>query len=80
MPTAKIAITIDHTLVEQLNTLVEKQIYPSRSRAIQEAIAEKLSKLNKSRLARECTKLDKNFEQSMAEEGLSMEMVSWPEY
>ncbi len=32
------------------------------------------------RLARECAKLDRKFEQSMAEEGLSVEAGEWPEY
>jgi predicted transcriptional regulator len=32
------------------------------------------------RLARECAKLDRKFEQSMAEEGLSVEVGEWPEY
>ena len=32
------------------------------------------------RLARECAKLDRKFEQSMAEESLSVEVGEWPEY
>jgi metal-responsive CopG/Arc/MetJ family transcriptional regulator len=80
MSTAKIAITIDVKLVEKIDYLVEKRIYPSRSRAIQEAVSEKLSRLDKSRLAKECSKLDKAFEQQLAEEGLTLEIASWPEY
>ncbi|MFW6374385.1 MAG: CopG family transcriptional regulator, partial [Thermodesulfobacteriota bacterium] len=34
----------------------------------------------KSRLARECAKLDSDFEQSLAEEGFSSELEEWPEY
>jgi hypothetical protein len=31
-------------------------------------------------LAQECAKLDPNYEQSLAEEGFSMEIDEWPEY
>lgn len=80
MSTAKIAITIDEKLVERIDSLVEKRVFPSRSRAIQQAVAEKLSRLDKSRLAKECLKLDKGFEQELAEAGLASEVESWPEY
>lgn len=80
MAATKIAITIDEKLVEKLDTLVEKRIFPNRSRAIQEAIAAQLSHLDKSRLARECSKLDRKVEQNLAEEGIASEIESWPEY
>ena len=80
MSTAKIAITIDDKLIQKLDNLVEKQLYPSRSRAIQEAVAEKLTRLDKSRLARECAKLNKKDERELAEIGFASEVESWPEY
>jgi Arc/MetJ-type ribon-helix-helix transcriptional regulator len=80
MPTEKIAITMEKKLVQRVDALVEKRLFPSRSRAIQEAVVEKLTRLDKSRLARECAKLDKKSEQSMADEGLGTELSSWPEY
>jgi hypothetical protein len=55
-------------------------LYPSRSRVIQESVQEKINRIDKSRLAKECAKLDPHFEQSMAEEGFSEEIESWPEY
>jgi len=39
-----------------------------------------LRRLEKSRLAQECAKLDPDFEQTIAEEGFSTEMEEWPEY
>jgi hypothetical protein len=60
--------------------LVKNRLFENRSRAIQEAVSEKLARLERSRLARECAKLDKKFEQAMAEEGLSVEAGEWPEY
>ncbi len=40
---------------------------------IEEAVSEKLVRIGRSRLANECAKLDPDFEQSLAEEGLSAE-------
>ena len=80
MPVSKIAITIDDKMLKQLDRLVKARLFPNRSKAIQEAIAEKLDKIEKRRLTRECAKLDAAFEQSMAEEGFSTEMEEWPEY
>lgn len=80
MAASKIAITIDDNLLKQLDMMVESKVYPNRSKAIQEAVADKLQRLQKVRLAQECAKLDPNDEQRMAEEGLSREMDAWPEY
>ena len=80
MATAKIAITIDEKLVKRVDLLVKKKLYPNRSRVIQEAVQEKINRIDKSRLAKECAKLNPHFEQSMAEEGFSKEIESWPEY
>jgi metal-responsive CopG/Arc/MetJ family transcriptional regulator len=80
MAVSKIAITIDDRMLKQLDILVKSKYFPNRSKAIQEAVAEKLMRLEKSRLAQECAKLDPVFEQSIAEEGFSAEMEEWPEY
>jgi metal-responsive CopG/Arc/MetJ family transcriptional regulator len=80
MATSKIAITIDQNLLHRLDFLVKSQRFANRSRAIQEAVAEKLSRIERSRLAQECAKLDPKFEQEMAEEGFATEMDEWPEY
>lgn len=80
MPASKIAITIDKNLVKKIDLLVREHVFPNRSKAIQEAVKEKLVKLDRSRLARECTKLDPGIEQSLADEGLAQEIGSWPEY
>jgi metal-responsive CopG/Arc/MetJ family transcriptional regulator len=80
MATAKIAISLDEGTVKRLDRLVKNRIFPSRSKVIQDAVQEKLKKLEKSRLARECAKLDPEFEKALAEEGLSAEADQWPEY
>lgn len=71
MPRSKIAISLDQSTLERLDTLVEQAAFPSRSQAIQEAVEEKLARLDRSRLAKECAKLDPLFERTLAEEGLS---------
>lgn len=80
MSTAKVAITIEESLLNKLDRLVKSHVFPNRSRAIQEAVSDKLTRLDHRRLAQECSKLDKNFEQAMAEEGLNSEIDSWPAY
>ena len=80
MSRAKVAITIDEETLDRLDRLVEQQVFPNRSKAIQQAIQEKLDRLNRSRLARECAKLEPASEKAMAEEGMSAELNQWPEY
>ena len=80
MSRSKIAITLDEGMLDRLDRLVALRIFPNRSRAIQQAVAEKLRKLERTRLARECAKLDPKFEKALAEEGMSEELSEWPEY
>ena len=80
MATAKIAVSIESDLIRKIDLLVKERIFPNRSKAIQEAVKEKIEKLDRSRLARECAMLDPVFEQTMAEEGMAKDMELWPEY
>jgi metal-responsive CopG/Arc/MetJ family transcriptional regulator len=80
MSTIKIAITIQEHLLDRLDRLVKAGVFPNRSKALQEAVEEKLARIDRGRLARECSKLNKKYERSLAEEGLSRELAEWPEY
>jgi Arc/MetJ-type ribon-helix-helix transcriptional regulator len=80
MSVAKVAISIDPRLLRRLDSLVEREVFRSRSEAIQKAVAEKLERLDRSRLARECAKLSPREEQGTADEGLSEDFAEWPEY
>ena len=80
MATAKIAITLDKETLHRLDHLVEKRTFPNRSHAVQVAVREKLDRLERGRLARECAHLDQSQEQALAEEGLTEELSAWPEY
>ena len=79
MSTSKIAITLNSQVLSEVDALVKRRIFPSRSRAIQEAVKEKLERLNHSRLAQECSKLDPDYEKALAEEGLGDDLSEWPE-
>lgn len=80
MPTSKVAITIDSGLLKELDQLIAKQVFPNRSKAIQIAIEDKLSRLRRTRLAIECAKLAPHEEAALAEEGMEMELERWPAY
>jgi Arc/MetJ-type ribon-helix-helix transcriptional regulator len=80
MSSAKVAISIDETVLKELDTLVKSGLFRSRSEVVQQAVSEKISRMDKSALARECAKLERNFEQGMADEGLTTEIHSWPKY
>lgn len=80
MPKAKIAVSLSERTLENLDRLVKEKLFANRSQAVEAAVAEKLDRMNKGRLARECGKLDPAREKELAEEGLSEEMSSWPEY
>ena len=80
MPAAKIAISLERSLVDQLDRLVRTGVFPSRSRAIQDAVQERLRRISRDRLARECAKLNPIAESHLAEEGMALEAEQWPEY
>ena len=80
MATTKVAVTIDSELLAQVDQLVAQQVFPNRSKAIQEALQDKVTRLRRSRLARESAKLDPQSEQSLAEEGMDQELDTWPAY
>jgi metal-responsive CopG/Arc/MetJ family transcriptional regulator len=80
MGTSKVAISINEKLLKKLDRLVKTKVFVSRSQAIQAAVQDKIERMEHSRLAKECLKLDPNFEQAMSEEGFSGDMSEWPEY
>jgi len=79
MSSAKIAISLDPEALKQVDQLVDGGVFPSRSKLIQDAVAEKLQRLRRTRLAKECAKLQPPAERAAAEERFQGE-VEWPEY
>jgi metal-responsive CopG/Arc/MetJ family transcriptional regulator len=80
MTTTKVAITIDTTLLAQVDDLVTQRVYPNRSKAIQAAVEASVSRVRRTRLARELAKLDPLEEQRLADAGLAQELDTWPAY
>ena len=80
MGKAKIAITLDEKIVGRIDRLVRQRAFSNRSQAIEQAVEEKLSRLDRSRLAREAAKLDPEFEKRLSEEGLERDKTEWPEF
>ena len=78
MPKAKVALTLDAALLEQVDALVADRRFRNRSQAVEAALAEKLGRLARTRLATECGKLDPALEQRLADECIAGE--SSPEY
>jgi metal-responsive CopG/Arc/MetJ family transcriptional regulator len=80
MPKKKVALTLDADLVERVDELVARRRFRNRSQAIESALADKLQRLARTRLARESAKLNIREEQRLADEGLAEDFGSWPEY
>ena len=80
MSYAKITISLDQDLLHCLDRLVQSRAYKSRSQAVQVAVEEKIARLQKTRLAEQCAKLDPLEEQALADMGLAAEAGQWPPY
>jgi Arc/MetJ-type ribon-helix-helix transcriptional regulator len=80
MSSAKIAISLKEDALRRLDALVKRGVASSRSKLIQEAVEEKLGRLDRQRLAAECDKLDPEAEQTLADMGLGEELAAWPSY
>jgi metal-responsive CopG/Arc/MetJ family transcriptional regulator len=80
MSVAKVTISIDESLLNRIDRLVRVRVFPSRSQVIQQALEEKIARIDRTRLAHECSKLRPAEEQALADEGLAGEAAQWPEY
>jgi len=80
MGVAKVTISIEADLLRQIDRLVKERVFESRSQAVRAAVDEKLERLDKDRLARECAKLDPVEERAYADLGLNADLKEWPEY
>jgi Arc/MetJ-type ribon-helix-helix transcriptional regulator len=80
MPKTKIAVTLEATLLDQVDELVRQRRFPNRSQAIEAAVAEQVVRFRRTRLAEACAKLDPAEERALAEEGFASDAADWPEY
>ena len=80
MPAQKIAITLDRKLVNAIDRWVKSGFYLSRSRAVEQAVREKLDRNRRRRVSVEAKKLDRDEERALAEEGMTGEHGTRLEY
>jgi Arc/MetJ-type ribon-helix-helix transcriptional regulator len=80
MAKAKIAVTIDQKIVLRLDQLVKQDAFTNRSQAIEEALRDKLQRIDRTLLVRELTKLVPTDEKALADEGISSDTAEWPEF
>jgi len=79
MATTKVAITLESGTLQEVDRWVRAGRFPNRSRAIQAALSEMLSRRKRRRLLEELSKIDPKQERAFAEEFFSGE-PAWPEY
>jgi metal-responsive CopG/Arc/MetJ family transcriptional regulator len=79
VPKTKVALTLDSALLERVDDLVARARFRNRSQAIETALAEKLARLARTRLAEECAKLDPAEERRLADDAFGAD-AAWPEY
>jgi metal-responsive CopG/Arc/MetJ family transcriptional regulator len=80
MPKTKVAVTVDTALLKRVDELVAARRFDSRSGAVETALADTVARMDRTRLARECAKLNPHEEQATAEEGFAGSRDTWPEY
>ena len=80
MAVAKIAISIDASLLEKIDHFVAEKKFKTRSKAIQIAVSNTVDRLEHTRLTQECAKLNSVLEQQLADEGLAKDVDEWPEF
>lgn len=80
MAKAKVAVTIEEAILEQVDRLVKQRAFSNRSQAFEEALSDKLSRMARTRLARESARLDPRQEREMAEEGILEDEQLWPPF
>ena len=76
----KVTISIESDLLKRIDRLVRERVFPSRSKAFQVAVSEKIDRVDGNRLVRECAKLNVEEEQLLADEGLALEAAEWQPY
>lgn len=80
MPKSKITVTLEATVLSQVDELFHQRRFPNRSQAIAAAIAEQEARLRRTRLADACAKLDPAEERAIADQGQSSELEDLLEY
>jgi len=67
MPRIRVDLTLEATLLDQVDSLVHQHVYENRSQAIEAAVREHLVRLKRAQLADACRLLDSSEERTLAE-------------
>jgi Arc/MetJ-type ribon-helix-helix transcriptional regulator len=79
MPKTKATLSLDSDVLRQVDELVAARRFRNRSQAVEAALADRLRRLARTRLAREAAKLSVREEQRLADERLAGD-TEWPAY
>jgi Arc/MetJ-type ribon-helix-helix transcriptional regulator len=71
MPKTKVVLSLDADLLDQVDELVAKRKFRNRSQAVEAALADRLRRLARTRLAREAARLNPLEEKRLADQGLA---------
>jgi Arc/MetJ-type ribon-helix-helix transcriptional regulator len=77
---SNVAVALGVKTLERVDRLVRSARFPNRSQAIESALNAQLDRMERTRLAEECAKLDSAEERSLAEEGIAADAGGWPEH
>ena len=80
MPKIKVAVTLEASILNDVDELVGRGTFRNRSQAVESALVHALQRLQRTRLAREAARLRPAEERRIADEGLTDALASWPEY
>ena len=80
MPKTKIAVTVESALLQQVDDLVAQRKFRNRSQAVESALSNAVDRMARTRLARECAKLNPKEEKRLAEDSVAGALDGWPEY
>ncbi|MDQ7823128.1 MAG: CopG family transcriptional regulator [Candidatus Eremiobacteraeota bacterium] len=80
MASAKIAITLEHECLKEIDLWVSEGLYPNRSKAIQEVLKERIARWRKNRLQSALSQVVPEEERKLSEEGFDAVNKAWEKY
>ncbi|HEX8246026.1 MAG TPA: ribbon-helix-helix domain-containing protein [Longimicrobium sp.] len=80
MPKIRIRISLETSLLRQIDALVRQCHFASRSDAVESLLREHLACDRLTRLAEACGQLDGVEESALAEAGIDADAAAWPDY
>lgn len=79
MPRARVSVSLDPSAIAELDRLAKRRRLNGRSQALRAFVEAGVGRLDARRFARECAKLDPEYEKALAEWKTSRVLEQWPE-